>query len=123
MSNLIINPGSANKGGTKEQAQKNAERWLKLIHDEGFREVEMTGGELDSYGNYEFKFTHSVTKKVAILAIHGFTKKECEAFTFRPREYWNGCSTSNPKIEDWLEDGFDYRIEYYRIGKITPDKV
>ena len=109
---IVINPGSENKGGTIDQAKKNARKWLKAIHEEGFSEVVMSEGEHGDY--FEFLFTHNVTKKVATLRIHGFTEEERKEFMFSPRVYWNGSSTGDPKIEDWLEEGFKYRIEYYR---------
>lgn len=111
---IIINAGSENKGGTFEQAEMNAKEWLKSIHDEGFNEIEMKFIERQKDGDWLFHFTHLVTKKVATLEIHGFTKEECKQFMFHPRVYWNGSSTSDPKIEDWLCDGFKFRIEFYR---------
>lgn len=113
---MIINPGSENRGGTKEQAHINAEGWLKSIDKNGFPEVEMSFVEQVNGGNFLFNFTHQVTGKVATLEIHGFTPEECEEFIFGPRVYWNGSSCSDPKIEDWLEDGFDYRIQYYKAN-------
>jgi hypothetical protein len=115
---LIINPGSENKGGTLEQAKLNAAKWLKSIHAEGFKEVEMKF--IEQYpdgGNFRFDFVHKVTKKVAILEIHGFDKKQCEKFTFHPRVYWQGSSTADPKIEDWLGDGFTFRVVYEKKRK------
>ena len=111
----IINPGSENKGGTFEQALKNAKEWHEEILN-NFPEVTMTTNEerVEKNGNWIFRFTHPVTEKEAILEIHGFTKKECEKFMFWPRVYWNGSSTANPEIEDWLTDEFNYRILYYR---------
>lgn len=111
---LIINAGSEIKGGTKEQAIENAKRWLRNIHAEGFLEVEMSEPTEYEKGQFEFKFTHNVTKKVAILHTHGYTPDEELEFTFIPRMYWNGCSTSDPKIQDWLPDGWKYRIEFYQ---------
>lgn len=119
---LIINPGSENKGGTFEQATKNANNWLKLIHSGGFPGVEMSFVEQLKDGDFLFSFTHNVTKKVVELCIHGFTDEECERFTFRPRVYWNGSSTADPKIEDWLADGFKYRIEYFVDEKISENQ-
>ena len=110
---MIINAGSENKGGTLEQAKRNANKWLKNIYSEGFLEVELKYIE-ENNGLFLFHFIHSVTKKVATLETHGFTDKECKEFMFYPRVYWNGCSVSDPKIENWLTDGFKYRIEYYR---------
>lgn len=112
---IIINPGSENKGGTLEQAKINAAKWLTSIHAEGFREVNMKFVEqYPDDGNFRFDFTHTVTKKVAILETHGFTKEQEDKFMFRPRVYWQGSSTADPKIEDWLGDDFDYRIIYER---------
>ena len=110
----IINAGSENKGGTFEQAKINAEKWLKNIHEEGFLEVEMTFVQLYEDGDFQFDFKHKITQKVVSLVIHGFTEEECQKFTFHPRVYWNGSSTADPKIEDWLNEGFKYRVEYYR---------
>jgi len=114
---MIINAGSENKVGDLKQAKRNAKKWINSIHSEGFLEVEMKFIE-EYKGKYKgmflFNFEHSVTKKVATLETHGFTDKECKEFMFYPRTYWNGCSTSDPKIEDWLPDDFKYRIEYYR---------
>ena len=111
---VIINAGSENKGGTFEQAKINAEKWLKSIHEEGFLEVEMSFIEQEKGGSFQFDFKHTVTQKVATLYIHGFTDDECSKFVFHPRVYWNGSSTADPKIEDFLADGFKYRVEYYR---------
>ena len=111
---IIINAGSENKGGTFEQAEINAKEWLESIHNDGFPEVEMSFVQRHKDGDWQFNFTHKVTGKVATLEIHGFTKEEREAFVFHPRVYWNGSSTANPKIEDWLADGFKYRVEFYR---------
>jgi len=111
--NVIINPGSENKGGSLEQAIINAKNWLKIIHDEGFLEVKMKHVKKYEGGNFMFHFKHSVTKKTAKLEIHGFTDEECKKFMFHPRVYWNGSSTGNPQIEDWLTDDFNYKIVYY----------
>ena len=111
---IIINAGSENKGGTFEQAEINAKEWLESIHNEGFPEVEMSFVKRHKDGDWQFNFIHKVIGKVATLEIHGFTKEQREVFAFHPRVYWNGSSTADPKIEDWLTDGFKYRIEYYR---------
>jgi hypothetical protein len=115
---IIINAGSENKGGTFEQAEINAKEWLTNIHNEGFLEVEMSFIERHKDGDWLFHFTHSVTKKVATLEVHGFTKEQREAFVFHPRVYWQGSSTADPKIEDWLSDEFNYKIVYERKEKI-----
>jgi hypothetical protein len=111
---IILNPGSKTKGGTFEQAEKNAKKWLESIYQNGFLEVEMSFSKKEEDGNFIFNFKHNVTRKIVQLEIHGFTDKECEEFLFYPRVYWNGSSCADPKTEDWLEDGFKYRIEYYR---------
>jgi len=113
---IIINPGSENRGGTFKQALINAERWYKNIIKE-FPEVTMSThedrcGNNGNYGNWNFIFTHGVTLKRVNLEIHGFTDEECEKFLFYPRAYWNGSSTANPEIEDWLTDDYTYRIVY-----------
>jgi hypothetical protein len=110
---IIINAGSEYRGGTFEQAKVNAEKWLKNIHIEGFLEVEMSFVKQYEDGNFLFNFIHGVTKKIATLETHGFTEEELK-FRFHPRVYWNGSSTADPKIEDWLEEGFDYKIQYYK---------
>lgn len=111
--NIIINPGSENKGGSFKQALINANEWLEEIVKE-YPEVTMTTHEdrCGDDGNWNFTFTHGVTKKQVILEIHGFTKEECKQFIFHPRVYWNGSSTADPKIEDWLADDYTYRILY-----------
>ena len=114
---MIINPGSENKGGTLKQAKLNAKEWLINIHTEGFLDVEMEFVEEykdKDAGIFLFNFTHSVTQKVTTLETHGFTAKECESFIFYPRCYWNGCSVSVPKIENWLTDDFLFKITFYK---------
>ena len=113
MRNIIINPGSEIKGGTLEQATKNANKWLKSIHDGGFREVVMEF-EKECNGMFVYKFTHKVTNAISILEIHGFTEDECSAFIFRPRVYWNGSSTANCGIADWLTDEYTYKIVFIK---------
>lgn len=112
---IIINAGSENTGGTLEQAKINAEIWLKAIHEKGFLDVEMSFVEqLEENANFLFHFTHKVTKKVATLETHGFTRDQCKEFVFYPRSYWNGSSCSEEKVEDWLADGYKYKIVYYK---------
>lgn len=89
-------------------------KWLNNIHKDGFLEVKMKFIEHTNDGYFKFHFIHSVTKKIATLETHGFTEKEYNDFVFKPRAYWNGLSTADPKIEDWLTDDFKYRIEYYK---------
>jgi hypothetical protein len=112
---LIINSGSENTGGTFEQAELNAKKFLEGCHDEGLFEVEMSFVEVRETGNFVFHFTHKVTGKVVELSTHGFTDDECRQFMFNPRVYWNGSSTADPKIEDFMADGFTFRVEFYRV--------
>jgi len=115
---IIINPGSENKGGTFEQALKNAYEWLESIRKE-YPEVTMTTHENRlGDGDWNFRFTHGVTGAHVDLQIHGFTKEQCGKFMFHPRVYWQGSSTADPKIEDWLNDKYTYRIVYERKEKI-----
>lgn len=116
---MIINPGSENKGGTFERALEIAKEWHEEILKE-YPEVTMTDHEIKlDDGDWEFRFTHSKTGKTVILQTHGFTKEECENFIFHPRIYWNGSSTGEPKIEDWLTDEFTYIIKYEKKEKIN----
>ena len=111
---FIINAGSQNKGGTLEQATRNAEQWLTNIHAEGFCDVKMEYVGQQSDGDFVFHFTHAVTGKVATLETHGLTKEQEDTFIYRPRVYWNGSSTADPQISDWLADGFDYEIKFFK---------
>ena len=112
---MIINAGSENKGGTFEEALKSARVWLSSVQRE-FPEVTMTTHENRlGDGDWNFVFTHQVTGVSVDLDIHGFTDEECEKFTFHPRVYWNGSSTSDPKIDDWLTDDYKYRIVFSKI--------
>jgi len=114
---IVINPGSENVGGTFEQAEINAKRFLDSCHSEGLLEVEMEFVKKRQTGNFDFRFTHKVTGKVVELSTHGFTEEECGNFLFKPRIYWNGSSTADPKIEDFMADGFTYRVEFYRSSR------
>ena len=74
-------------------------------------------------GDWNFKFKHLVTGAVVDLDIHGFTEEESEKFMFHPRVYWNGSSTAGPKIEDWLTDGYTYRILYEKDTTKTQEGI
>lgn len=101
--------------GTLEQAEINAKGWLEYIHEEGFLDVEMFFvAQYEFNGYYLFHFKHKVTQKIATLEIHGFTEEECTKFVLPPPVYWNGSHTGNEKIEDWLEEGFKFKIVYYK---------
>lgn len=112
---IIINPGSENKGGTIEQARINAQQWLGTMRDyQGIVDVEVDKGVEDGEGDFIFTFTHTITKKIATLHTHGFTDEEAEKFLFRPRVYWNGCSSSNPCVEDFLPEGWKFKVVVYQ---------
>jgi len=112
---IIINAGSENTGGTLEQAKINAENWLKAIKANiCVDDLEMTFVKQYEDGDFLFEFKHLITGKVATLVTHGFTEEECKKFTQYPRVYWEGSSTADPKLEDWLADGYKYKVVYYK---------
>jgi hypothetical protein len=111
---LIINAGSHQKGGTFEEAEKHAIEWLELLKNNGFYDIEMKFIEKRIDGNFHFEFKHKITGKIVNLETHGYTDEECKKFIFRPREYWNGSSTAGVEIKDWLSEGFNYKINYYK---------
>jgi hypothetical protein len=112
---ILINPGSENNGGTIDESLVIANEFLEIIHNEGLLEVELLpDAKVFPHGRWEYTFRHSVTGKTATLDTHGFTVDEMSAFTFSPRTYWNGSSTSCPVISDFITDEFSYRVEFYR---------
>ena len=117
MNNVIINPGSENKGGTFEQALTIAKEWHENILSE-FPEVTMSEKGVHCDGLWMFEFKHQVTGVTVHLQTHGFTREQCEKFIFQPRVYWNGSSTGDPRIEDWLTDEFTYRVCYEKIKRM-----
>ena len=108
---------NANKGGTFKQAKRNAAKWLVEILNDGFLEVSMSEGRELRDGNFEFIFTHVITKKANTLIIHGYTFKKANTFILIPRTYWNGSSTKEPSVEDWKAHGFKHRIIYETENK------
>lgn len=118
---LIINPGSKHRGGEPSVAKERAQGWLESMRDDGIVDVELLDAvrECDD-GNWEFTFRHTVTGKECHLETHGFYKYRehytDHGFVFCPREYWNGSSIGDVKIEDFLIEG--YRVAK-RIEKIT----
>jgi hypothetical protein len=110
---MIVNPGSKLKGGTEEQAIENAELWVSQMRNCGIRNVQVVNRpEYDGKFRWRFILKHSLTDVEATLDIHGLTDDEvkkyvnnniCKAY---PRIYWNGCSSSEPRLEDFLTDGF-----------------
>lgn len=112
---LIINPGSGPvKGGTAEQARKNAQAWLDTIHNElGLRCVTMTLEHCQPPdGRYTFNFHHPVTGVTVQLKLDGLTEAEMEELLFRPRSYWNGSSCAEPQVKDWAADGYQHTVVF-----------
>lgn len=94
--------------GTIKQARINAQEWFDHMKEDGFVDIVMTEGNHGDY--FEFIFTHKVTKKVATLHIHGYPNNQTIDMIFK-KIYWNGCSSSEPKIDNWLKDGFTFEIK------------
>lgn len=111
---LIINPGSENKGGTLEEATKIAESFLKGCKEEGIEDVEFKHVEDNTTENFVFVFTHAVTGVEVELKTHGFSPEQRDKFIFSPRVYWNGSSTANPQISDFLREGYSFRVQYFK---------
>lgn len=109
---MIINAGSENKGGTVEESLVIANEYLEQLHSNGFVDVELMPEVEVRDGLWCYTFRHAVTGKTATLDTHGFTEDECHKFMFRPRIYWNGSSSSEPTIEDWLTNEYSYKIAY-----------
>lgn len=111
---LIINAGSSiGKPGdgwtnTYETARKNAGDWLDQMHAEGMTDVQLLDGSTESEGRWVFTFRHSVTGTTVKLETHGIDDVEAyeRQHIFSPRIYWDGSSTSNPKLEDFAAPGF-----------------
>lgn len=97
---------------TLNQATKNARKYLKLIHQLGVKDIEMSYIRQEEGGHYLFHFIHPVTKKVATLSTHGYTQEQLKDFVFKPRVFWNGEWGEYPEIEDWLEDGFEAVVTF-----------
>lgn len=111
---LIINPGSHIVAAgdrwtnTETTARAEAEKWLARMHAEGMTGVELLDGSEERTGRWEFTFRHQVTGATATLETHGID--DLDAYQkdqwFAPRIYWNGDSSSNPKLEDFAAPGF-----------------
>ncbi|QMW06394.1 hypothetical protein [Spirosoma foliorum] len=109
---LLINPGSQVEGGTLEQARINAQVFLNGIHDQGMKEVFIDPDPVCADGRWTFIFRHPVTGKTAILKTHGLTDEESRNQFFVPRIYWNGSSTADPEIKDFLPANWGFRIVF-----------
>jgi len=110
---IIINPGSNVSGGTLEQALINAQVWLDGLHRDGMKEVVIDPDPVYEEGRWSFTFRHTVTEKTALLETHGLTEEETHKLLFMPRVYWNGSSTADPSISDFLPSNWTYSITYH----------
>lgn len=112
---LIINPGSrigTDRQGwtnTEEQARAEAAKWLSNIHADGMADVELLDDCTDDgEGRWRFTFRHRVTGALVYLDTHGIDDLDAylRRFIFPPRVYWNGSSSSDPKLDDFAAPGF-----------------
>lgn len=115
--NPIINPGSriaASDGiawtNTYETAAQEAEQWLGRMQEDGLCDIDLQlpGLPLKDEGRWAFQFKHTITGVIVTLEMHGISSTQAymKEHIFLPRVYWNGCSSSNPKLEDWATPGF-----------------
>lgn len=115
---LILNAGSTigtpSNGWTNtfEKAVEHAQEWLRMMNNNGIRDVRIVSNTPADGGRWDFVFMHDITGKCATLSAHGIDNLEwyMEQNTFHPRVYWNGSSTANPKIQDFLADGYEIVI-------------
>lgn len=112
---LIINPGSrigeTQQGwtNTEEKARAEAAKWLSNMHAEGMTDVELLDGCTDDgEGRWRFAFRHKVTGALVYLDTHGIDDMDAylARCIFPPRVYWNGSSSSDPKLDDFAAPGF-----------------
>lgn len=114
---MIVNPGSGpveqdGEGWTNtyETARQKAIAWLKEMHTQGLRDVELLDGPTDQTdGRWVFTFRHTVTGKTVDFETHGID--DLDAYMrrriFAPRVYWNGSSSGEPSLEDFEAPGFE----------------
>lgn len=118
MTQILINPGSGpvtHEGNgwtnTREQARRNAERWLANMVAQGIRDVELLNEVSIRDGRWVFYFRHAITSVEVELETHGLTDEGFEAYEreaiFGPRVYWNGSSSGTPQVDDWAAPGFE----------------
>lgn len=111
---MLINPGSRigepGEGWTNtcETARGYAGQWLAQMHGEGMTGVELLDSSTERDGRWIFTFRHAVTGKTVELEIHGIDDTDAykKRHVFEPRIYWNGSSTSDPKLEHFAAPGF-----------------
>lgn len=127
---LIINPGShigqnASDAwsNTHEQALKNALGWLKNIQNEGIKNITMYDTKEEINGRWKFLFKHRVTGVIVELETHGIENMEeyLKEYIFHPRVYWNGSSTGEPELDQWLTDGYEKVLDI-RMSGLTQTK-
>jgi hypothetical protein len=113
---VLINPGSGpapDSGNgwtnTAEGAQKIAEQWLANMTADGIRDITLLPGSTEHEGHWTFRYQHAVTGAVVQLETTGIDHLDAyrRSHIFLPRQYWNGSSTSEPEITDWLTDGHE----------------
>jgi hypothetical protein len=115
---LIINPGSgpihsaAGTGWTNSEgvARATALGWWERMRADGIAHLELRADVEERDGRWVFGFRHTVTGVVVELETHGIDDEEAyrrDGHIFSPRVYWNGSSSTDPKVEDWAAPGFD----------------
>lgn len=116
---VLINPGSGpvaetGDGWTNsyEGALAEAQQWLSRIHADGMEDVKLVlpcscRADVDG-GRWSFGFYHPVSGVVVVLQTHGVSDVDAymKERIFPPRVYWNGSSSAEPKVEDWLHPGY-----------------
>lgn len=112
---LIVNPGSggipAEGNGwtnTSKVANKKATEWWSRMRDDQI-DVIITDWIAEDDGRFKFTFKHNVTGVEATLRIDGIDDLDAykaDGYIFSPRAYWNDCSSSEPKHEDFLKEGY-----------------
>ncbi len=108
---LIINPGSEVKGGTYEDARKEAERLLQCMKDNEITDVILLDDYTENDGMFLFTYQHTITKKTGTWEVSGLEHNYKEkGFIFSPRIYWNGSSCSSPEWKDFLTDEYELTV-------------
>lgn len=121
---ILINPGShigETTGlwtNTHEKALERALGWLKNIQDDGYKNIKMLDTKEEINGRWKFLFKHSVTGAVVELETHGIDDMDAyiKENVFTPRVYWNGSSTGEPELEQWLVDGYEKVLDIVAVG-------
>lgn len=113
---MMINPGSrigADQQGwtnTEAAAIVKAAEWLATMRGDGLADVDLLDGcTADGEGRWRFTFRHRVTGVEVVLETDGIDDVEAyqRQHIFPPRVYWNGSSSSDPKLEDFAAPGFE----------------